>query len=324
MVDQQSQARPIASSQVRPFAGWSVPITLAALTAGFSVLNPALLIVVPLAFMLVAMPIRRPLSIVIGVALLASTFTGSAGDALWWYGRGWSLVLSAWFLLALTLMPAATLMSRALAAIAGAVSSVALLFVANRRGWEQLDKAVGSQLRDSASAVVSFWSTRVQGKSWAEDLNSAIYRFTDFQANTYPAMIGIASLTGLAAAWWFWRRLSARDRTPFGRLRDFRFRDELVWVAVLGAALMALPLQAPATRAGLNLLVFMGALYVVRGVAVMVSLFGSPGVMGMLFGALLVLMLYPIVMATTLMVGLSDTWLDLRARRLMRQDNEKH
>jgi len=294
------------------------------LTAGFSVLNPALLIVVPLAFMLLALPVRRPLSVAIGVALLASIFTGAPGNALWWYGRGWSLVLSAWFLLALTLMPAATLMSRSLSALAGAASSVALLFFANQRGWAQLDAAVSSQLRDSAATVASFWNTRVQGKPWADDLNSAIYRFTDFQANTYPAMIGIASLTGLAVAWWFWRRLSARDRSPFGRLRDFRFRDELVWVVVVGAALMALPLQAAATRTGLNLLVFMGALYAVRGVAVMISLFGSPGVVGMLFGAFMVLMLYPIVMATTLMVGLSDTWLDLRARRLMRQDNEKH
>ena len=62
----------------------------------------------------------------------------------------------------------------------------------------------------------------------------------------------------------------------------------------------------------------------VRGLAVILALFGSPSVLGAMFGVLLVLMLYPIVMATTLMVGLTDTWLDLRARRLTRQDNEKH
>ena len=58
--------------------------------------------------------------------------------------------------------------------------------------------------------------------------------------------------------------------------------------------------------------------------AVIVALFGSPSLLGALVGALLFLMLYPIMMATTLMVGLTDTWLDLRARRLTRQDNEKH
>ena len=68
----------------------------------------------------------------------------------------------------------------------------------------------------------------------------------------------------------------------------------------------------------------MAALYAVRGLAVILSLFGSPSVLGTLFGILVFLMLYPIVMATTLMVGLTDTWLDLRARRATRQDNEKH
>jgi hypothetical protein len=86
---------------------------------------------------------------------------------------------------------------------------------------------------------------------------------------------------------------------------------------------MILPLENVASRAGANLLTFMAALYAVRGLAVLLTLFGSPSLFGALLGALLLVMLYPIVMATTLMVGLTDTWLDLRARRL-RQDNEKH
>jgi hypothetical protein len=108
-----------------------------------------------------------------------------------------------------------------------------------------------------------------------------------------------------------------------GRLRDFRFSDELVWIVVAGIVLVVFPFAAPVTRTGANLLTFMAALYALRGVAVMLSLFGTPGVVGGVFGGIVFLMLYPIVMATTLMVGLTDTWLDLRARRLTRQDNEK-
>ena len=70
---------------------------------------------------------------------------------------------------------------------------------------------------------------------------------------------------------------------------------------------------------GANLLAFMGALYALRGFAVILWLFGTPGLWGAVFGALVFVMLYPIVMATTLMVGVTDTWLDLRAR----QNNEK-
>ena len=37
--------------------------------------------------------------------------------------------------------------------------------------------------------------------------------------------------------------------------------------------------------------------------------------MGLLLGVLLVILLYPVVMATTFVVGLFDTWFDIRARR---------
>ena len=194
----------------------------------------------------------------------------------------------------------------------------------NHDSWTQLDFAVARQLRDGAADVISFWGSRVQDKPWSQDLVNAIYRFTDFQANTYPALVAVASLAALALAFWFWRRLAAQEVRPLKPLSEFRFRDELIWLLVIGGVLVALPLEQAATRAGLNLLTFMAALYAVRGFAVMIALFGSPTLIGALFGVLLFLMLYPIMVATTLMVGLTDTWLDLRARRLTRQDNEKH
>lgn len=308
------------SGESRPSGSWGVPVALTLIAAGFSVLNPALIIFVPLAFMLLALPPRKTWLVMIAVVLLASTFVGPSGDeVLWWFGRGWALILSAWFILAIALLPGSGVLARALAAVGGSAATVALLFLANRNGWHQLDWTVGMQLRTGASDIVAFWSSRVQDRPWASDLASAVYSFTDFQASTYPALLGIASLAGLALAWWLWRRLSIQEPRPFGLLRDFRFRDELIWVVVIGALLMILPLENAASRAGANLLTFMAALYVVRGLAVMLALFGSPSLLGGLLGALLVVMLYPIIMATTLMVGLTDTWLDLRARRL-RQD----
>jgi hypothetical protein len=319
--------RTIAPSQVRTLANWPYVVSLALVVAGFSVLNPMLLIVVPIAFMLVALEPRKTWLMFVGVVLLATTFTGVPDDGagvLWWYSRGWALIVSGWFVIAIALMPDARLMSRSLAAVAAAVVSTAALFLANRGGWIQLDWAVGRQLRNTAADMTTFWSARVEQQAWAADLSTAIYRFADFQTSTYPAMLAIATLAGLALAWWLWRRLSVQERNPFSPLREFRFRDELVWLVVLGAVLVVLPLDVAATRTGTNLLLFMAALYAVRGLAVILALFGSPSVLGATFGVLLFLMLYPIVMATTLMVGLTDTWLDLRARRLTRQDNEKH
>ena len=62
---------------------------------------------------------------------------------------------------------------------------------------------------------------------------------------------------------------------------------------------------------------FMAVLYALRGAAVLVVIRGVPGPLGMVVGALLVVFMYPLVMATTFIVGLSDTWLDIRARRAL-------
>jgi hypothetical protein len=149
-----------------------------------------------------------------------------------------------------------------------------------------------------------------------EEVQRAVFKATELQAKLYPAMLALASLAALGIAWWTFGRVARGESNPLRPLREFRFRDELIWLLIAGAALMVLPLNELATRAGQNVLTFMGVLYALRGVAVLVVLGGgAPGPLGMLFGALLVVFLYPLVMATTFLVGLSDTWLDIRARR---------
>ena len=100
-------------------------------------------------------------------------------------------------------------------------------------------------------------------------------------------------------------------------IREFRFRDELVWVLIIGIVLVMLPSQLGGARAGSNLVTFMGALYAVRGLAIVLALTGSPS-----FGSLLfvgIAMLVPavpiVVMSATFVLGVTDTWLDLRARQ---------
>jgi hypothetical protein len=136
------------------------------------------------------------------------------------------------------------------------------------------------------------------------------------QVLVFPAMMAIASLAALGAGWWLYRRLAAADRQPLRPLREFRFSDHLVWLLVIGATLLViLPANAIAHRTGWNLVTFMVALYALRGLAVFVVIGGTPGVFGMLVGAVLFVVLYPLVLAATILVGLSDTWLDIRAKR---------
>jgi hypothetical protein len=316
-------AAPVPVTPARPTTGWAVTVVLALLAAALSVVNPALLIFVPLAFLLIAMPPRRSWLAFLGLLLLGATFLGQSGGTLWWFGRGWALILSAWFVVAVALLPQLSLTMRALTAVSGAAASAALLFVFNRRSWESVDWTVTQQLRNGAADIRAFWTARMSNDAVAGEMSNFLGRFAEWQANAYPAMLALGSLASLALAWWLWRRLVAQDARPLGPLREFRFSDHMVWLAVAGVMLVVLPFGAAFTRTGANLLAFMAALYAVRGFAVMLWMFGTPGVVGALFGAVVFVLLYPLVMATTLLVGLTDTWLDLRARRLTRQDHEK-
>lgn len=302
----------------RRAGGWGTPILLTLIAAAFSVVGPGLLIFVPFALLLIALPPRRPMLVAVAVALLIIGMSGRTPDLLWWFGRGWAMILGAWFVLLMVLLPRAAFIDRSVAAVGATAGTAALLLLIRQAGFEQLDYAVGHRLRDSAAAVAAAWSARSDSTGVAGGLSgdavAAMNRAADLQAMLYPGLLAIASLAGLAVAFWAWRRLALQEEQPFRSLREFRFRDELVWILVAAIVLIVLPLDGAATRAGANLITFMGALYALRGLAVLLALFGAPGPFGVVLGAVVMLFLFPMVLATMLVVGLSDTWLDLRAR----------
>jgi hypothetical protein len=296
--------------------GWAVVALLALATMVLSVVQPALLIFVPLALLLVGLPPRRPVLLALAGLILWLTFREvPAEPTLWYFERGWALVLGAWFLLAVTLLPQWRFLPRALLALAGSVVTASLFLLASRGGFQRLDGLLSDQLRGAARNAVATWSRLVGLDRVSEDLTSAVYAAAELQVKLYPAMLALASLAALGIAWWSFGRLAHGDRAPLGSLREFRFRDELVWLLVGSVLLLGLPLDALATRVGENVLTFMAVLYVLRGAAVLLVIGGVPGPLGIAVGVLLVVFLYPFVMATAFLVGLSDTWLDIRKRR---------
>ncbi len=84
-----------------------------------------------------------------------------------------------------------------------------------------------------------------------------------------------------------------------------------------GLALLLMPLGDIAQRVGGNAVFFMGALYVLRGLAVLLSLIGGVswafGVTAVIV-AVLIAPLLVLFLGVALMVGLGDTWLDVRRR----------
>ena len=97
-------------------------------------------------------------------------------------------------------------------------------------------------------------------------------------------------------------------------LREFRFNDQMIWVFIGGLLLLALTLGDGWTRLGHNTVLVMGALYAVRGAAVMLFLNGGLTALGGMVLAAITLLIAPVLVAGALLVGLGDTWLDVRTR----------
>jgi hypothetical protein len=292
--------------------GWPTVLGLMLVVLTFSVIYPLPLMLVPMALLMVALPPRAPRLLGFAAVLLALAFWGPHG-ALWSVERGWPLVLSGWFVVAVLVWPDRPFLPRALVATAATVATVALL-VAGFGSWAELDWAIASQYRELAGSLAGSWPGGVSGQ--------VVELAVDVQTRLYPAFLAVASVAALGVAWWAYTRLSWTGRT-LGRLTEFRFPDTLLWLLIAGLALMVLPLDGWSTRLGSNLLFFMGALYVLRGLAVVVAL-----VLGLVGGQVPVLialgvvglLLYPIVVAGTLLLGVTDTWLDLRSGRVVNEE----
>ena len=291
-------------------AGWSVAALLALTAVVLSVVQPAVLLAVPLGLALLALPPRRPLPMALGAVLLVAVLPLRNGNGLASLERGWALMVGGWFVVASVLWPGRSVLARGLAAVAAAFAS-SLLVLGAGGGFDRVDAAVTMRLRTSASAAVAAWGDRLGS---AGSVGDAVTSAIDLQAAIYPALLALASLAALGLAWWGQRRLTVQESQPLRPFREFRFPDALVWLLIAGVALLALPVDQIATRAGGNLLAFMGALYALRGLAVL-WVMGSPGPLGLVLGAVAAVFLYPLVLAAAIVVGLSDTWLEFRTRR---------
>jgi len=300
-------------------AGWGTVAALTVIAATLSAVNPGLLLIVPFALLVLALPPHRPLLMAAAFAIAALVMWGSQGGLVWYFERGWSLLVAGWFILAVLLLPRSGFIARGLAALGGAaLTSLPFLWL-NQGAFQRLESALGGRLRDAAGQAAAAWQSLSGGRAGSEQAGSgigdAIYRAADLQVLLFPALLALASLAGLGVAWWVYRRLVGHEREPLRPLREFAFPNDLVWLLIAGVALLVLPASDGVGRAGANVLTFMAALYALRGAAVLVVIGGAPGPLGLLVGLLAVVFLYPLVMATTVLVGLTDTWIDIRAKR---------
>lgn len=282
-----------------------------------SPISPLLLVVIPLALMLVALRPDDVLAILTGALLLGLAFLPGepARGTQWFAQRSWPLLLGSGFVVTTLVWRQASLFVRSLAAICAAAAIVAMIALLRPAVVAGLDAWMGEQIQLAAVVLLQWSHSAAASPEMAESIGHAILRWADIQQQVYPALLALASLPALAIGWYVLGRLTGRPEAP-APTREFRFNDHLVWVFVIGLAAFILAPDGSMERVGANAAVFMAALYVVRGGAVIGWLLGAIGASAWtwLFLALATILLYPVILGTAFVFGIGDTWLDVRER----------
>lgn len=131
----------------------------------------------------------------------------------------------------------------------------------------------------------------------------------------WPAINAILALGGGWLAWmWYHRMATAPIGRPAPPFRDFRFSDHLVWLVIVTGAVTLARVPQPWSLLTGNLLLFLLALYAGRGLAVIqTALRPAPVGLAVVLSIAGVLLL-PLALMVATLIGLADTWLDLRRR----------
>lgn len=248
---------------------------------------------------------------------------GSSGTQYDQMARGWAILLTASFGLVSLWSTTMPFFSRALFSVALAVGVGFILALSSPSGIARFHHAAGEELTRRVSATLQATQEARSSPSWRaladkvpgldamnDESESMMRGLPSKAASLLPALLALESLAALALGWGIYQRL-APDRIgpPLGRLSDFRFNDQLVWGLAVGATVSLLPAFEEARNAGYNLLLFFGALYLIRGTGVLAWM--SRG----RYLYIVILGLIPqVFLIVTIALGLGDTWLDIRRR----------
>lgn len=287
-------------------------------TVLLSPMSPVWLVFVPFALLLLAFRTEDWMSVAVAAVILGLGFAGSRPSGMEWYvPRAWSLIAGGAFVAVSAARSRSGLVSRSLWAIGVTLSVVLMIGLARPGVLQGVNWWMAAEIRQAA-LVAGGILERLQGSADPElrrQLEMAVQRWVEFQQDVYPAMLSLATVAAFGVAWFGFERLSGRFLSP-GPIREFRFSDHLIWLLIGGLCLLVLPMGGVAFRVGENATLFMGGLYLLRGAAILLWI-GAAAATSVWSGVLLVLaalFLYPVVLGTALVLGLSDTWMDLRAR----------
>lgn len=155
----------------------------------------------------------------------------------------------------------------------------------------------------------------------------AIYEpMVRFVSITWPGMLALQTLAGLALAWQLYLRLApsaptaqAEERPVLARFKDFCIGDAWVWGIVAWLGVLILPVSGALHVAGTNVGLVAGTLYVLRGAAIVATFaeaFGVSAVALVIAGAAAAALAVPLlfVLPGLVTLGITDTWYQYRRR----------
>lgn len=294
---------------------WKRALALFLVLVAVSPVPSTVLVGIPFVSLMLVLPARRLAGLLFAafVAFLVTSGSG-ASDGLWYIERGWAVLLGGWFVAATIRWPRRSLTSRALAAVAGAGVTAMAWFATWPGAWGVVEFSVGQRLSGSVGTTLEALRLLQGEEALAPSLVGAVIATSEWQFALFPGLIGLGSLAALALAWWMYVRAGLGREGALGALGEFRFNDHFVWLFIAGLLLVASGVGGAWSRMGSNAVLFMGGLYVLRGVAVVWFVQGGLGVLGAVLAALALVFLSPVLIVGAMLIGLGDTWLDVRSR----------
>ena len=279
------------------------------------------LVGLPLAALLIAAPAPPerarwavPLAGVIGAMSLALLFVGEGtggGGRLAAVTSAYIVVTTAAFVAVMLLRPGPMLRQALRATGAGFLVTALMIEVLwGTEAW----RALAWEATRQASLTMRFVVERAPD---AFMLYEPIVRFASV---TWPGILALQTLAGLALAWHLHVRITTSALgSPVGRFRDFCIGDAWVWGIVAWLGVLILPVSSALHVAGTNVGIVAGALYVLRGAAIVITFAEAFGISATALAivaataaALAVPLLFVLPGLCTL--GITDTWYHYRRR----------
>ncbi len=286
----------------------------------YATVAPAALFALPLAALLALSPVRSvkeavTLAVAGGFSLAWLAQVGELPDQVI---RAATLLTAAVFVLT-TRYFTVPVTHRAVVAVGVATLAVGGLLFALGSSWAELRWWVAHETSRSTRLISQLlWMAAQDGSSAAGEMAALLGETIQYAADYFPAILALQLTAGLAISTAIYVRVAETPHGPgLGRLADFRFSHYFGWLAIPPLVVLLLPSLEPAQLAALNVLIVMGALYALRGVAVVVFglhlLGAATGFIAavVIFGAFLIL---PVAVAGAILLGVVDSGMDLRRR----------